>query len=138
MNDVILLLPICAIMERTGTNLFFLFHAAEPFSDKVFINQRNFFFLLIHCHIHKSPILCQFNPNPCMHSMTLQSILKFYAIFSCSIVSITTSYRLDSPGIESRWEETSWTRPDRPWDLPSLLYNGCRVISGGKVARVWL
>jgi hypothetical protein len=29
------------------------------------------------------------------------------------------------------------TRPDRPWGLPSLLYNGYRVIPGGKVAGAW-
>jgi hypothetical protein len=26
------------------------------------------------------------------------------------------------------------TGPDRPWDLPSLLYNGYRVFPGGKAA----
>ena len=26
------------------------------------------------------------------------------------------------------------TRPDRPWDLPSLLYNGYRIFPGGKAA----
>ena len=29
------------------------------------------------------------------------------------------------------------TRPDRPWDPPSLLFNGYRVFSGGKAARAW-
>ena len=29
------------------------------------------------------------------------------------------------------------TRPDRPWDPPSLLYNGYRVFIGGKVAGAW-
>jgi hypothetical protein len=29
------------------------------------------------------------------------------------------------------------TRPDRPWGLPSLLYNGYRVIPGGKAAGAW-
>ena len=29
------------------------------------------------------------------------------------------------------------TRPDRPWGLPSLLYNGYRVFAGGKAARAW-
>jgi len=29
------------------------------------------------------------------------------------------------------------TRPDRPWDPPSLLYNGCRVYPGGKAAGAW-
>jgi hypothetical protein len=29
------------------------------------------------------------------------------------------------------------TCPDRPWGLPSLLYNGYRVIPGGKAAGAW-
>ena len=29
------------------------------------------------------------------------------------------------------------TRPDQPWDLPSLLYNGYRVFPGGKAAVAW-
>jgi hypothetical protein len=28
-------------------------------------------------------------------------------------------------------------RPDRPWGLPSLLYNGYRVIPGGKATGAW-
>jgi hypothetical protein len=32
---------------------------------------------------------------------------------------------------------TELRRPDRPWGLPSLLYNGYRVISGGKAAGAW-
>ena len=29
------------------------------------------------------------------------------------------------------------TRPDRPWDPPSLLYNGYRVFPRGKAAEAW-
>jgi len=29
------------------------------------------------------------------------------------------------------------TRPDQPWDPPSLLYNGYRVFTGGKAAGAW-
>ena len=29
------------------------------------------------------------------------------------------------------------TRPDRPWGPHSLLYNGYRVIAGGKAAGAW-
>jgi len=29
------------------------------------------------------------------------------------------------------------TRPDRPWDSPSLLYNGYRVFPGGKADGAW-
>ena len=45
---------------------------------------------------------------------------------------ITTCYGLDGPGIESRWGEIFRTCPDRPWGPPSLLYNGYRVVPGGK------
>ena len=50
-----------------------------------------------------------------------------------SVVGIATAYGLDGPGIESRWGEIFRTSPDRPWGPPSLLYNGYRVFSGGKV-----
>jgi hypothetical protein len=29
------------------------------------------------------------------------------------------------------------SRPDQPWGPPSLLYNGYRVIPGGKAAEAW-
>jgi hypothetical protein len=29
------------------------------------------------------------------------------------------------------------TRPDRPWGPPSLLYNGYRLLYGGKAAGAW-
>ena len=45
-----------------------------------------------------------------------------------SSVGIATRYRLDSPGIESRWSENLCTRLDRLWGPPSLLYNGYRVL----------
>jgi len=49
-----------------------------------------------------------------------------------SVVGIVTGYRLDGPGIESRWGEIFCTCPDRPWGPPSLLYNGYRVFPWGK------
>ena len=50
-----------------------------------------------------------------------------------SSVGIATGYGLDGPGIESRLEgEIFRTCPDRPWDPPSLLYNGYRVFPWGK------
>jgi len=45
---------------------------------------------------------------------------------------IATSYGLGGPGIESRWGEIFHTCPERPWGLPSLLYNGHQVFPGGK------
>jgi len=39
----------------------------------------------------------------------------------------------DGPGTEYRWGEIFRTSPDWPWGPPSLLYNGYRVIPGGKV-----
>ena len=43
-----------------------------------------------------------------------------------SAVGIATCYWMDSPG------EIFRTRPDRPCDPPSLLYDGYLVIPGGK------
>ena len=55
-----------------------------------------------------------------------------------SSVGIATHYGLDGPGIESRWGGKIFgTRPDRPCGPPSLLYNGYRVIPGGKAAEAW-
>ena len=50
---------------------------------------------------------------------------------------IATRYGLDGPGIESRWGRIFRTRPNRPWGLPNLLYNGYRVFPGGKAAGAW-
>jgi hypothetical protein len=50
-----------------------------------------------------------------------------YYVGRDSSVGIATCYEMDGPGIESRWGEIFSTRPDRPWDLSSLLYNGYRV-----------
>jgi hypothetical protein len=52
-----------------------------------------------------------------------------------NVVGIATRYELDGLGIESLWGEIFSTHPDWPWGLPSLLYNGYRVIPGGKAAR---
>ena len=55
-----------------------------------------------------------------------------------SSVGIATRCGLDGPGIESRCGgEIFRTRPGRPWDPPSLLYNGYRVFPGGKAAEAW-
>jgi hypothetical protein len=49
------------------------------------------------------------------------------------VVGIATGYGLDGPWIESQWGgEIFRTCPDRPWETPSLLYNGYRVSLGGK------
>jgi len=55
-----------------------------------------------------------------------------------SSVGIATRYRLDGPGIESRWGEIFRTRLDRPCGPLSLLYNGYRgIFLGGKAAGAW-
>ena len=52
------------------------------------------------------------------------------------LVDIATGYRLDGPGIESRWGgEIFRTSPHRPWGPPSLHYNGYRVFPGVKSGR---
>ena len=54
-----------------------------------------------------------------------------------SSVGVATRCELDGPGIESRWGEIFRACPDRPWDPPSLLYNGYRVFLGDKAAGAW-
>jgi hypothetical protein len=55
-----------------------------------------------------------------------------------SSVGIATRFGLEGPEIESRWEGDIFsTRLNRPWGLPSLLYNGYRVFPGGKEAGAW-
>ena len=53
-----------------------------------------------------------------------------------SSVGIATRYGLEGPGIDSRCEIFR-IRPDRPWALPSLMYNEYRVFTGGKAAEAW-
>jgi hypothetical protein len=43
------------------------------------------------------------------------------------LVRIATRYGMDGPGSNPCVGEIFSTRPDRPWDPPSLLYNGNRV-----------
>ena len=40
-------------------------------------------------------------------------------------------------GSHTGGEEIFRTRPDRPWDPPSVLYNAYPIISGGKAAGTW-
>ena len=47
---------------------------------------------------------------------------------------IATDYGLDDPGSNPDGARLS-ARPDRPWDPPSLLYNGYRVFPGGEGDR---
>ena len=49
-----------------------------------------------------------------------------------SSVGIATFYRLEGPGIESRWGEIFRTRPDLPWGPSSLLYIGTGSFPGVK------
>jgi hypothetical protein len=49
----------------------------------------------------------------------------------CKAVGIATSYGLDGPGLDPGGSEILHTRPDRPWDPPSLLYNGYQVFARG-------
>ena len=53
------------------------------------------------------------------------------------VVGIAIRYGLDTTGIESRRKRDFSHPPDRPWGLPSLLYNGYRIIPGGKMSGEW-
>ena len=59
-------------------------------------------------------------------------MVSFVQSRPCSVVGIATGYGLDGPGIDPGGGEIFRTCPDRPWGLPSLLYNGYRVFPGGK------
>jgi hypothetical protein len=50
-----------------------------------------------------------------------------------SVVGLATAYGLDGAGSNPGGGEFIRTYPDRPCGPPSLLYNGYRVFSGGKV-----
>ena len=50
---------------------------------------------------------------------------------------IATRYELDGPGSNPDSSEIFRIRPDRPWGLSSLLYNGYRVFPGRKAAGAW-
>jgi hypothetical protein len=43
------------------------------------------------------------------------------------VFGVATRYELDGPGIDSRCGDIFRICPDRPWDPPSLMYNGYRV-----------
>jgi hypothetical protein len=78
------------------------------------------------------------------------TVLKFYVVIKC-VTSVkyiaeqkhgnrmqyilSFSFYVDHQGINGG--EIFSTRPDRPWGLTSLLYNGYRVILGGKAAGAW-
>jgi hypothetical protein len=54
-----------------------------------------------------------------------------------SSVGEATHYGLGDLGIESWWDQMFHTHSDRPWGLPSLLFNWYRVLPGGKAVGVW-
>ena len=54
-----------------------------------------------------------------------------------SSVGKATTLGAGRPEMESRWVRDFRTRPDRPWDPPSLLYNRYRVFPGGKATGAW-
>jgi len=67
-------------------------------------------------------------PGVCLH--TIQ-----FLVGRDSSVGIATRYELDGRG--PGWDEIFRTHADRPWDTPSLLYNGYWVFPGSKATRAW-
>jgi hypothetical protein len=61
--------------------------------------------------------------------------LYLWAGIAQSVFRLTTGWtvRGSNPG----GGEIFHTRPDRPWGLPNLLYNGYRVFPGSKAAGAW-
>ena len=49
-----------------------------------------------------------------------------------SSIGIVTRYRLDGPGIESRWGRDFCTRPDQPGAHPAFCTMGARSSPGVK------
>ena len=75
-----------------------------------------------------------------VNDLVLALILPARMATTCvpgSVVGIATGYGLDCPGSNPGGGEIFLTRPDWPWDLLSLLYNGYRVFPGGKTAGAW-
>ena len=46
-------------------------------------------------------------------------------------------YKIYVVGIDRGGGKIFRTRPDQPWDQPTLLYNGYQVFPGGKVSGAW-
>jgi hypothetical protein len=77
----------------------------------------------------------------CLKVVVFRKFVLMYTIYSNwaaiaqSVQRLATSWtvRGSNPG----GGEIFSTRPDRPWGPPSLLYNGYRVIPGGKAAGAW-
>jgi hypothetical protein len=83
------------------------------------------------------PITCHKGPDEelrCSSTLALISALDGGRSRD-SVVGIANRYRLEGPGIESRWGEIFRTYPDRLRGPPSLLYNGYRVFPGNKGGR---
>jgi hypothetical protein len=73
----------------------------------------------------------------------LNSVLLEVLTFS-TCIGIGNKKSIGTPKGEPVWKkknpgggEIFYTRPDRPWGPPSLLYNGYRVCPGGKAAGAW-
>jgi hypothetical protein len=95
--------------------------------------QRNCFLMNLIPSCYNKLLQCNDIPKYLM-LLTHMNVLRHAKWSACgpgSAVGIETGYRLDSPGLESRWGEIFHTCPDWPWG-PSLLYNGYRVFPGGK------
>jgi hypothetical protein len=69
----------------------------------------------------------------------LHSIVCLSEVFTASFVAIVTHFGLDYPEIESRWGSRDFSALHQTGvgDLPSLLYNGYRVILWVKAAGAW-
>jgi hypothetical protein len=69
-----------------------------------------------------------------LHNASILLIIMIIIVIIIEIIIIT---RWTVWGLNPGGGEIFRTSPDRPWGLPSLLYNGYRVIPGGKAAGTW-
>jgi len=53
------------------------------------------------------------------------------------VIGIATRYGLDGTETESQWWRDFRTRPERPWNPPSLPYDGYLFFPGVKTVGIW-
>jgi len=99
-----------------------LYNSAELLSRNLFVKSH-----YTHTHTHT-------------HTHTRANTI-YMGVFVCvgreNVVSLATRYRLDGQDVECRWGQDFLYPPGRPWNTPSVPYNGNPDILGSKAAEAW-
>jgi hypothetical protein len=74
--------------------------------------------------------------SPVLLHGVINMTFHLWLLLICIFIT-ATCYRLNSPGIESRWMQDFPCCQDRPQNPSTLLYNGYHVFPGGKEAGAW-